>query len=154
MALLSLLPGDFERQLLYTTGAHTLNTSNFLFWIWRFNPLPPKHLHISYITCNVTSQSFFFNPFRRWNTGRSLKKGEIVFWCFHKLLFASSPPPPKKKWTKFFWFFIYDLPNVLFTCWHLVHLVPYLPKLYFNLINLQFHMTLGHAGVLGQSCGS
>ena len=88
MALLSLLPGDFERQLIYTTGAHTLNTSNFLFWIWRFNPLPPKHLHISYITCNVTSQSFFFYPFRRWNTGRSLKKGEIVFWCFHKLLFA------------------------------------------------------------------
>ena len=163
MALSSLLPEDFERQLHCTTGAYTLNTSNFLFWIWRFNPLPPKHLHISYITCNVTAQSFFFfffYPFRRWNTGRSLKKGEIVFWCFHKLLFASFPPlpPPKKKHTinrlNIYFFFIYDLPNVLFTCWHLVDLVPYLPKLYFNLINLQFHMTLGHPGVLGQSCGS
>ena len=58
MALSSLPPGDFERQLHCTTSAYTLNTSNFLFWIWRFNSLPPKHLHISYI--NVTSQSFFF----------------------------------------------------------------------------------------------
>ena len=100
MALSSLLPEDFERQLHCTTGAYTLNTSNFLFWIWRFNPLPPKHLHISYITCNVTAQSFFFfffYPFRRWNTGRSLKKGEIFFWCFHKLLFPSFPPPPPNK---------------------------------------------------------
>ena len=95
MALSSLLPGDFERQLHCTTSAYTLNTSNFLFRIWRFNSLPPKHLHISYI--NVTSQSFFFYPFRRWNTGRSLKKGEIVCWCFHKLQFASSPPPPERK---------------------------------------------------------
>ena len=164
MALSSLLPEDFERQLHCTTGAYTLNTSNFLFWIWRFNPLPPKHLHISYITCNVTAQSFFFFFFLSIQKVEHRQKFEERRNCF--LVFSQTavcfipplPPPPKKKHTinrlNIYFFFIYDLPNVLFTCWHLVDLVPYLPKLYFNLINLQFHMTLGHPGVLGQSCGS
>ena len=160
MALSSLPPGDFERQLHCTTSAYTLNTSNFLFWIWRFNSLPPKHLHISYI--NVTSQSFFFFIHSEGGTQAEVWRKEKLFVGVFpncRLLHPPPPPPPKKRKhtinrLNIYIFFIYDLPKVLFTCWHLVDLVPYWPKLYFNLINLQFHMRLGHAGVLGQSCGS
>ena len=104
MALLSLLPGDFERQLLYTTGAHTLNTSNFLFWIWRFNPLPPKHLHISYITCNVTSQSFFFTHSEGGTQAEVWRKEKLFFGVFTNCCLLH-PPPQKKNGLNFFLFF-------------------------------------------------
>ena len=106
MALLSLLPGDFGRQLLYTTGAHTLNTSNFLFWIWRFNPLPPKHLHISYITCNVTCQSFFL-PIQKVEHRQKFEERRNCFLVFSQtaVCFIPPPPPQKKNGLNFFLFF-------------------------------------------------